>query len=300
MSEPMHVCFCCDENYAPHLGAALASIASSKAPGDRLSFHVVDVGLSERARRRLAAAASIRGGDEIEFIKADDALFSGFPLYGDNCSVTQNLGPRTYAYYYRLLLPRLVPQAGRLIYLDCDVCVRESLSGLFGAELGGRLVAAVEDIGQENATRLGVERYFNSGVMLIDAAGWRREGVEAGLFAWEAANRERILYLDQDILNGVLAGRALFLDKRWNAQTSRQTFAVERGWNAIGRTASIVHFIGRRKPWTRRGGSPFFWLYARHLAQTAWRWRLPVLVWWHLWFRARAKIALARGLQLRD
>ena len=39
------------------------------------------------------------------------------------------------ATYYRLLIPELIPNEDRILYLDCDIIVRKSLSDLYNRDL---------------------------------------------------------------------------------------------------------------------------------------------------------------------
>lgn len=51
--------------------------------------------------------------------------------------------------YGRLLLPKLLSNYSRAIYLDVDIVVREDLGNLFAVDLKGNLVGAVKDYGVE-------------------------------------------------------------------------------------------------------------------------------------------------------
>ena len=174
-------------------------------------------------------------------------------------------GPASYA---RLLIPELVPrQIRRAVYLDSDVLVRGDLSPLFTVELGDALVGAVRDfaIGSTVHEMSGVRDpdrprvYFNTGVLVMDVARWRNEGLADRALEYAAAGSEPLPWADQDALNAVLESWHE-LEYRWNVQ-QRNLFMAERlprteitehlhrqRWN-LYRTAVVLHFVGPN-PWS--------------------------------------------------
>ena len=91
--------------------------------------------------------------------------------------------------YFRLLCPKYLPETlNRVLYLDCDILVRSSLEELYSTQLDGKPLAAVEDvlspnIGMlENLGMTGTSKYFNSGVLLIDLAAWRKSELSSSVF----------------------------------------------------------------------------------------------------------------------
>ena len=54
--------------------------------------------------------------------------------------------------------------------------------------------------------RLGIERYINSGVLLLNLDYWREHDIEARCIRWLEGNRERATMPDQDAAGGAGAG----------------------------------------------------------------------------------------------
>ena len=71
-----------------------------------------------------------------------------------------HISPIGFARYW---IPELIEE-NRVIYLDCDMIVQQSLDELFELDLQGHFLAAVQD-----AKGIG----FNSGMMVIDNQKWR-------------------------------------------------------------------------------------------------------------------------------
>jgi len=95
----------------------------------------------------------------------------------------------SHATLYRLFAPDFLPaNLKRVIYLDCDIVVRESLLGLWQTDLNGVLVGCVQNVTEPWFACVPQlpwkERglppdapYFNAGVLVIDTDAWRRERV---------------------------------------------------------------------------------------------------------------------------
>lgn len=142
--------------------------------------------------------------------------------------------------------------------MDCDLICRTSLYDLYMMPFGKYYVLGVEDIlVEDNVQRLNLEKYINSGVMLINLSAWRAENIEEKFINYMHECVDKILYHDQDVLNSVLATSIDYIDSKWNAQTSSYISYVQGLQNSIGLKSNIVHFISDRKPWKNNSNSPF-------------------------------------------
>jgi lipopolysaccharide biosynthesis glycosyltransferase len=156
------------------------------------------------------------------------------------------------ATWFRLLLPQALPELDRVLYIDSDTIVMDSLDPLLRLELAGNCVAAVTvppitlEWMERHSAALGLpstDDYWNAGVMVMDlralrAGGWMErliayarahhdhtraaevdENSPRDVFRYTMRHPERLLFPDQDVLNAVLNGHRLRLHPRWNLQT---------------------------------------------------------------------------------
>lgn len=206
-------------------------------------------------------------------LQASSASLDGFPVDGH----------ATVATYFRLLLPELLPHGvQRVIFIDADTVVTDSLRPLWQTPLQDRALAAVPEHRlscHDHGYRFG--EYFNAGVMLIDLDRWRRSELLPRGRQFATEHPDRLRHWDQDILNHVFAGQWLPLADRWNA--CPHLFGLTPGYDlaAYGRTAAeqeaidrpgIVHFAGpgRVKPWNALCTHPFRDAYRQAKALTPW------------------------------
>lgn len=163
---------------------------------------------------------------------------------------------------YRLLLPELLPKDDKVLYVDCDVIVRQDLSRLYAeTAIGVNYLAAVYEapIEQqaERFTALGCNprTYFNSGFLLMNLKQMREEHVVEKLLA--ASKTDWLEFPDQDVLNQVCQGRVLPLSPVYNGIRTfflpqyKSDFVNEYGdealWEEV-QAAGTIHYTGG-KPW---------------------------------------------------
>jgi lipopolysaccharide biosynthesis glycosyltransferase len=270
----LHVALAADEAYLPHCAAVLSSLRAHDH-GAPLQAHVLHPpGLSGGALGRLAAMADGQALTVSAHPIAPERV-AGLPAWG---RIPQTM-------WYRVLLPELLPDADRVLYLDADVLVVDSLAPLWATPLSGSWVAAVTNVPERHmlghAARLGLpgpEAYFNSGVLLFNLADMRRDGRSEALLACARERAERLLWPDQDALNLVLGARRRALHPRWNVMNSVRRFAWagellgEPETREAIRRPAIIHFEGPRenKPWHVLCDHPYRDRYAEHRRDTPW------------------------------
>ena len=263
----IEVCFSSDDNYVQHLTVALASILYHKNTSDMLSVSVLDGGIKENHKRLLQDFVLQKGGS-IRFLPVPDAAFADAPIQTQADKQTHI----SKAAYYRLLLADLLPDVDKVIYLDCDLICRSSLAELYARNMENDWIQGVVDIDEERHTRrLGLERYVCSGVLLLNLRAWREHHVQQRCLAFLRDHADQIVLHDQDVLNVVCQEHLSYLDKTWDAQACETRQGRLSGFNAVARTASIVHFIGERKPWNPGCRHPYKKEYFRYLALTPFR-----------------------------
>ena len=261
------VCFSSDNNYIQHLVVAIYSVIASRKDSDNLDIYILDGGISEE-NKKLLYDISKKERIGIHLITVDKMFFKEAPLETMQGSHTHV----TLATYYRLLLPSILPEVDKVIYLDCDLVCRSSLAGLYRVDMGQDWVRGVVDIDERShSRRLGVQRYVCAGVLLLNLRAWREHGVQQLCMDFLRDHSDLIVLHDQDVLNVVCQEHLAYLDKTWDAQACETRQGKRSGFNKIARTAHIVHFIGSRKPWHPGCRHPYRREYFKYLKLTPFR-----------------------------
>ena len=244
------VCAVEGERHVKHCAAMLHSLLETNRGVHIDYLHGDDT--SAAGRSRLAKMVRQMGAD-IAFHAVSDSWVEGLPVHDFTLKAT----------WYRIALDELLPDTERVLYLDVDLFVRESLVPLWEMSLEGNVIAAVTNVpptpdrSYTERPELGGDRYFNAGVLVMDLAAMRREGIGDHLRRFARENAYRLRWRDQDALNEVLHARRLPLHPRWNCMNSVMRFTYvtdyfEPSEVEEARThPAIRHFEGpdANKPW---------------------------------------------------
>lgn len=258
----MNIAIAINRRYVRYAYVMLTSLFSNNRQSD-ITVYVLQSDLTDEDKNCLTMLASTCG-QQIEYIDVD--IDSYLKLLPTSKNWTKEI-------YYRLLVGKLLPESlDRLLYLDVDVIVHQSIAALYEMDMQGMELAATDDtMIQGNLSEaqtalfadLGEDiRYFNSGMLLYDLKTIREK--YSFMDYCEAARRVnyRLNYPDQDLLNYVHYGKVLFVDnERYNVFSQNIVLSNETLDSLV-----IVHYAGR-KPWnsndTRYEMERLWWLYAK-------------------------------------
>lgn len=158
--------------------------------------------------------------------------------------------------YYRFLVQDVIPiTENRVLWLDVDIIVRKSLKDFYSQDFEDKTLVVCKSINKQSQLlldKLGCPEgsvYFNAGAILFNLNRLRNTALrDYGLFY--ERNKERITWLDQDILNAMYAQNTKLADHRiYNMQMfSNMQFSNEE-LQFIEENTAVVHFIGGVKPW---------------------------------------------------
>lgn len=255
------VCFASDNNYFMPLYVAIYSLLKNKNINDFYKINVIDGGIAENNKQMLIHLMK-KFNAEIKFVKIDVNRFQQCPI-----EEHQHISLAT---YYRYLLPSLFPEYDKIIYLDCDLIVRCSLCDLFKTNIENNYIGGVIDIiYKENTERLNLEKYVNAGVLLINLKKWRQENIEQQLFDYTINNRKNIVWWDQDVLNVVLQNGIIYIDKKWNLQTTPYCIDTDyKKYLKQNSNTAIIHYVSNDKPWQWKTQQPLRKEFFRILRKT--------------------------------
>ncbi|MFV0587259.1 glycosyltransferase family 8 protein [Bacteroides reticulotermitis] len=262
-----------DKNYVEHCGVMLTSLFVHNAD---LNFriHIINTGLSESDKQRLTTYVEDNQAKAF-FYDVDFSVIKDFPIAEkDHLSL---------AAYLRLFMSKLLPtDIDKILYLDCDLLVVDSIKELWDTDLENKSVGAVEErepysTESPQGLKYPVEySYFNSGVMLINLKKWREEDLYDRAMKFIASHKELLVLHDQDVLNVLLYKDRKFISIRWNVMDffllTRPHIQNRRklDWKSSIQHPGIIHFTGKRKPWLRSCDSPYRAQYIKLAKQFGW------------------------------
>jgi len=172
--------------------------------------------------------------------------------------------------YYRLLLPKLIFNIDRIIYLDADTLVFTDLSEMINLEMNNSLILGFVDNGYKKAEQYGIKTYLyiTSGVLLINLKEMRKENITQKFFEFMENNKNNLIQEDQTVINIVLHGRIGLLPPKFGMWSflNRESVLYHNHYEnkTLGIQAyndeeilktwkfpSILHYV-RAKPWKKK------------------------------------------------
>ena len=237
----MDICLSSDDNYAKYMGTTMASILSNSKEDEEIYFHLLDGGITEENKNRLLSLKKIKDCT-ILFYNSQNIKFS----YG-------------IVHCLRLNISNILVNVDKLLYLDCDVIVTNSLKELFEMDINDNYVIAVED-GNLNSV-LSYKKmngltenntYFNSGMLMINNRLWINDNIDQKFYD-DYLKYGITSYADQDILNRVLKDKVIITDIKWNFLSYKKIHNSAPNISEV----NIIHYVSN-KPWTENISKGFF------------------------------------------
>lgn len=185
---------------------------------------------------------------------------------------------------YRIFAAHILPpDLDRVLYLDPDIVIINSVDRLYNIDLQDKYFAAsthlFELMQTVNRVRLKMPAkavYINSGVMLINLKKMREEQQVEQVLEYYRNNKIRIRLFDQDILNGLYYEQTLVIDpllynlderyyKLHNLNPNNKDNKIDHQW--VADNTVVIHFCGKTKPWNEeykgRFGELFYDKYSK-------------------------------------
>ena len=226
-----------DRNYTTQLETTIKSILYHNRD---VKIYILNQDIMPDWFRKPRKIARMLGSDIIDVKLPEQAVFQGW-------ETKEYISPMTYARYF---IPDYISE-DKVLYLDSDLIVNQSLEPLFEIDFYEYLLAAAWDT--DGVT-------FNAGVMLINNKKWRQEKLKERLIEQSIVILKEVdegkfenFNGDQTILNQVCSNRWLELDRGYNLQVGHDVTAFYNKWENYFNelvSPSIIHFVSYRKPWS--------------------------------------------------
>ncbi|MBO4626990.1 MAG: glycosyltransferase family 8 protein [Lachnospiraceae bacterium] len=258
MNKPIPIFFACNDRYVPYLDVAIISLIAHASPENEYRITVLKTDISEQNQAIIKKHAT--KNVSIEFYDVQEMLKP----------VKRKLPEMFYfslAAYYRLFIETAFPQYDKAIYLDCDVILLNDIAKLYETDVNGYLVGAVYEQNTDRSPEftnyveeiIGIPyyTYFNSGVMVMNLAEFRKQKVQEQFLHMLTEYHFDSLAPDQEYLNVICHGKVKYLPTGWNKHSFPEPPQGE---------LNLCHYALSSKPWHYADtiNGEYFWEYAKH------------------------------------
>lgn len=247
---PFHIAFCIDERFFMPMGVTITSIIKNN-PDQHFVFHVFTFDLSEDQINRTKAFEQ-NPQIKVHFHSVNLKDFSQFERYIADTTWSLTI-------FIRIIVPEILKNyCDKVLYLDADILCIGKLDELINLDISNYMAAVVPDAretAEQQIKKINLQHnnYFNSGMMLINLPLWTENKITLKAFELLKDLNDKNITLsfgDQDCLNLILDGKALYISIRWDYIFNISTH-IEHGNTKLTYVNQpvIVHFAGQFKPW---------------------------------------------------
>jgi lipopolysaccharide biosynthesis glycosyltransferase len=173
------------------------------------------------------------------------------------------------AIYHRLMLPDILQDLDKIIYIDSDTISLKDLIAMDKIWLKDKLLGGCLDIMNDKNIWRGIfdnyhvplkrNQYINSGVMIMNLEAVRKTNLSQ---KWINLAKKKNRFPTQDILNSTCLGQIHFIDPIYNMPIYTKIKQAYLNAKTINKSV-ILHFI-YPKPWQKKSlWSEIWWEYAK-------------------------------------
>lgn len=236
----IHLVTGADDAYAPGLFVTVASSLAALPATEKVTFHILDGGLTARSIGKLRTLCLENHADcLLVFHEINQHNFQNWRPGPHGSMMT----------YARLLLGSLI-KANKVIYLDSDMLVLGDLNELWKIPMHGMMALGCNDgripkLGDDSPLPLSREEeglpYINAGLIVLDLDQWRLQKMEEQVLALMSKDAVVYNWWDQTILNYLLRHQIGIIPIYWNWQD--RTLPVHEA-----ASVKVIHYKSK-KPW---------------------------------------------------
>ena len=257
MNETIPIFFACNDSYVPYLDVAIISLIDHVSADKDYKITILKSDISAKNQAIIKKHAT--DNVSIEFFDVRKMLKP----------IRKKL-PELFYFsidaYYRLFIETAFPQYDKAIYLDSDVILLNDIAKLYETDITDNLVAAVYEQNTDRSPEftnyveeiIGIphDTYFNSGVMVMNLAEFRKFKVQERFLKMLTEYNFDCLAPDQEYLNVICHDRVKYLPTGWNKHSFPEPPQGE---------LNLVHYALSNKPWHYADtiNGEYFWDYAR-------------------------------------
>lgn len=267
------IVFATNENYAPYAGVCIQSIIENSSNKYFYDIYVFHVGLTDKTislfnkiKTQNLSVSCVNISKYISKIKCK--------LYSHSYFSNEM--------YYRILIPDVLPQYDKILYLDCDMIVLSDVAELYKTDIGENCIGACRNLMHSKMIKyvsetlnLEPKKYINSGMILINCKQFKIQKVKSKIFNL-IESFKNLSYPDQDLINLACKDKIYYFELNWNylwhLERLNKSTNIDLHLSAdelkefehIKSNIKILHFTGDKKPWQYNAidGSEKFWNFA--------------------------------------
>lgn len=249
----INLCFISDQNYAMPTAVTITSLIHHKNTDTKYRIFIITDGFDDSTLQKYNELKQDNIEIIIKTVTSEDYIKSKITTLS-HVSKTALL---------KFFIPIILKDCDRVLYLDSDLIIKTDLQELYGTNLDNAYLAAIFDYAlarmpvRQTLLQIPEEKYFNTGVMLMDLQKLRMDNIPNKLIDYRLTYGD--YFMDQESFNKILYNNVKLLPWTYNYyqltydkhRENEQRFYPDLPLNPQkGATlAKIIHFADKHKPW---------------------------------------------------
>lgn len=281
----MNIMYATDDNYVEIMAVSIQSLFHHNNPKE-ICLYIVADNIQEANREKLVTMVQNQGAQIILIEKPDIRKLLGVELK------TLRWSDSAYSRLFLKLLYSDYPDVEKLLYIDCDTLITDSLQELWNTDIRDYLGAAcLECMSRIHKKLIGAsakDNYVNTGMLLLNVTRWKQEDIDSQMITFIQKYKGKTEYVDQGVINGTISNRFLLVNPRYNLTSLAYDFTYEEmliyrkpdfgyskeEWEKAIEKPAIVHFTTSFlsiRPWYEGSKHPYSCLWKKIHDETAWK-----------------------------
>lgn len=268
--------------YVPYVATVLSSILTNSSAKYNYDILLMNKDINPHEQKKLKSIIEDKSNFSLRFINVSrfEESFKSLFLRGHFTIET----------WFRLLLPEILPDYDKVLYLDSDLVVNADIAELYNTNIDKYLLAACHDADtaglyngfepkkknyMDNILKIAKPYdYFQAGVILFNLAEFRKQLKTDETLKFAASYEWELL--DQDVLNYLAQDKVKFVDMAWNVMYDWNYIRIKKivscapkylqdEYMTAHANPKIIHYAGPDKPWNNplADYAEAFWKYAK-------------------------------------
>lgn len=251
MTNMINVCFITDTNYMIPTGVAVMSLIKNCDENVICNIYIIAVDTDKNLSNKYnkLQTKNVR----INVINTDN-------IYSNIKTTHQHVSK---AAMLKFNLPNMFKDLDKILYIDGDVLVLGNLIDLYNTDINKKYAAVVVDMQamcceKQHHKKLGLKKYFNSGMMLLNLKKMREDNITKKLLFVKKHDKLQH-FMDQDALNKCFNDNVVFVSMKYNCMLQNLDYPVKQiakfykitsdEFNKIKDHPVILHLTNKKKPW---------------------------------------------------
>lgn len=203
-----------DNNYAVVTGVSIVSLLENNKAADEITINLIDGGITAKNLENIKKI--------VKKYKRNINIIDGKSIQEKLVKFKCRPYKGSYVTYFKLLaFGHIKAKSGRVLMLDGDILVMQSLTELCDMDLEGYIMSEIVDPYMPGylTSQIGIPKgqtYYNAGVMYINQEEWKKQKCEQQIINHWKTKRSDYLFADQDITNLLFGTKIKELHVKYN------------------------------------------------------------------------------------